>query len=364
MTTPDAAALAERFTLRALVEACLVIEEGVAALKDVDVGMTAGAGISPPPLRRADEVGLDLLLERLERAEREWGDRFTPPLLLRRLVAQGRLGVRSGQGFYPYPQPDEGWGEGPVKLERRDRVAIAWLDKPPANSLSPEMAGELRRLWDEVSGDGATRALVIASANPALFCAGADIKAFASMDPAAAGELAGSMHALLSELEHSEIVTLAAVNGLALGGGCELTMACDLRLAADSASFGQPEIDLGIIPGFGGTQRLPRLVGEARALEMNLTGQAVGADEAYELGLVNRLIPDHELFDVTLGLARGLASKAPRAVGTIKRLTALGDRDAGLAAEARAFAEVFASEDAREGVAAFLAKRSARFTGR
>src|SRR5581483_7255371 len=144
-------------------------------------------------------------------------------------------------------------------------------------------------------------------------------KAFAAMDADAARGLASSMHALLRDFERSSVITIAAVGGLALGGGCELAMACDLRVAGDSASFGQPEIDLGIIPGFGGTQRLPRLIGGAKALEMNISGLPIGADEAYELGLANRLVPDHELLDTALNLARGLARKAPKAVALIKQ---------------------------------------------
>ncbi len=123
------------------------------------------------------------------------------------------------------------------------------------------------------------------------------------------------MHGLLREMERSSsVATIAAVNALAFGGGCELAMACDFRIAAESASFGQPEINLGIIPGFGGTQRLPRLVGEAKALELNLTGDPIGADEAYELGLATRVVPDHELFDTALAWARKLAGQAPLAV--------------------------------------------------
>ena len=359
----DHAALVDRFTLKALVESCLVLEEGVAALKDIDLGMMAGAGIVPPPFQRADQLGLDVALERLERAAVQWGEGFTPPTILRRLVAQGRLGVKSGQGFYPYPQPDPGWDESPVKLETRGEVAIAWLDRPPANSISPEVGEALRRLWEAVAGAGAVRALVFASANPMLFCAGADIKAFTKMDAAAAGALAGDMHALLREFERSSIVTIAAVNAIAYGGGCELAMACDLRIAAVSASFGQPEINLGIIPGFGGTQRLPRLVGEAKALELNLSGDPIDAAEAYELGLANRLVDDHELFDTALGWARGLAAKAPLAVQQIKQISSAGELDAGIEAEQQAFAAVFGSEDAREGIAAFLGKRTPRFQG-
>ena len=207
------------------------------------------------------------------------------------------------------------------------------------------------------------RALVIASSNPFLFSAGADIKAFTTMDAAAGEELVNETHALFKELGSDGIATIAAVNGLAFGGGCELAMACDVRIAARSAIFGQPEIKLGIIPGFGGTQRLPRLVGVNKALEMNLVGDPILADEAFELGLVNRLVEDHELLDTALQWARKLADQAPLAMAQIKRVSGAGDLDEGIEAEKRAFAEVFTSADAREGIAAFLGKRAPHFTG-
>jgi enoyl-CoA hydratase/3-hydroxyacyl-CoA dehydrogenase len=164
-------------------------------------------------------------------------------------------------------------------------------------------------------------------------------------------------------MERSRTVTIAAVNGMALGGGCELAMACDVRIAAFSASFGQPEISLGIIPGFGGTQRLPRLVGHAKALEMTTTGDPISAEEAYEYGLANRVVADHELFDTAMAWARKIARQAPLAIEHIKRVSHGDDLDAGLAAEREAFATVFGSEDAREGIAAFLERRRPRFRG-
>jgi enoyl-CoA hydratase/3-hydroxyacyl-CoA dehydrogenase len=197
-----------------------------------------------------------------------------------------------------------------------------------------------------------------------LFCAGADIKAFTKMDAAGGKALLDHGHALLREMETSSVVTIAAVNALAFGGGCELAMACDFRIAAESAVFGQPEVNLGIIPGFGGTQRLPRLVGEARALELNLTGDPVGASEAYQIGLVTRVVADHELLDTALAWARKLAGQAPLAVGQIKRVSATADLDAGIEAEKQGFGAVFGSQDAREGISAFLQKRSPRFEGK
>jgi enoyl-CoA hydratase/3-hydroxyacyl-CoA dehydrogenase len=353
----------DRFTLKALIESCLVLEEGIASLREIDLGMMTGAGIVPPPFARADQLGLDEVLERMERAALEWGETFEPPTILRRLVSQGRLGVKTGQGFFPYPRPDRGFEDSPVKLETRDRVAIAWLDRPPANSISPEVVHALAKVWEDVASGGTVRSLVFASANPLLFCAGADIKAFTTMDEAAGRQLLDEMHGLLRNLERSSVATLAAVNAAALGGGNELVMACDVRIAAESATFGQPEINLGIIPGFGGTQRLPRLVGEAKALEMNLIGDSIDAAEAFELGLVNRVVPDHDLFDTALGWARRLADQAPLAVEKIKQVSAAGELDGGIEAEKQAFISVFGSQDAREGITAFLERRTPKFGG-
>jgi enoyl-CoA hydratase / 3-hydroxyacyl-CoA dehydrogenase len=355
--------LVERMGLKTLVESCLVLEEGVASAKDIEIGMMMGAGILPGPFARADEQGLGDVLEALERAQSEWGDSFEPPLILRRLVAQGRLGKKSGQGFFPYPQADEGQSRETVLLETRGDVGIAWLNRPPANPLSPQMIRELSDLWQEV--EGKLRVLVMASSNIFTFSAGADIKEFTKMKPEEEGrELLESGHRLMRSMEQSPVVTIAAVNSLAFGGGCELAMACDFRLAAESASFGQPEINLGIIPGFGGTQRLPRLVGEAKALEMNLTGDPIDAYDALRLGLAHRVVPDHELFDSAMSWARKLSEQAPLAIQGIKQVSADGDLDEGLKTEAEAFGRAFGSEDAKEGISAFLSKRRPEFKGK
>ncbi len=365
---PDVPELIELLSLKTILEACLVLEEGVASHRDIDFGMMAGAGLDPrrglmPPFMRADSEGLDTVLERMENAQERHGERFTPPTILRRLVAQGRLGQKSGQGFYAYPQPDAEQPAEVVKLQSvGDGVAIAWLANGQMNSISPQVIEDLGKVWAGVKASG-VRSLVIASSNPFLFCAGADIKAFTTMDESAGAHMIDAAHSLFRELGAEGITTIAAVNGLAFGGGCELAMACDVRIAARSALFGQPEIKLGIIPGFGGTQRLPRLVGTNKALEMNLVGDPMLADEAYELGLVNRLVDDHELLDTALQWARKLAGQAPLAVGEIKRVSGAGDLDEGIAEEKRAFAAVFASGDAKEGISAFLGKRAPRFQG-
>jgi enoyl-CoA hydratase/3-hydroxyacyl-CoA dehydrogenase len=366
---PDVAELVELLSLKTLSEACLVVEEGVATHRDIDFAMMAGAGLDPrrgllPPFMKADSEGLDVILERMERARERYGERFAAPTLLRRMIAQGRLGGKSGQGFYPYPQPDSEQPAELVKLETRaDGVAIAWLAHGQMNSISPQVAGDLAKVWRAAKADG-VRALVIASSNPFLFSAGADIKAFTTLDAASGAQLLEETHTLFREMGSDGTATIAAVNGLAFGGGCELAMACDVRIAARAALFGQPEIKLGIIPGFGGTQRLPRLAGVAKALEMNTIGDPILADEAFELGLVNRVVDDHELLDTALAWARKLASQAPLALEQIKQVSAAGDLDSGIEAEKQAFASVFQSADAREGIAAFLAKRTPRFEGR
>src|SRR5919204_344653 len=356
----------DRFQLKAFVEAAMLVDEGVTTTKDVDLGMMMGAGILPGPLARADEAGLDEMLERLELAEREWGEGFAPPLLLRRLVNQGRLGKKAGQGFFFYPRPDEGAEQREtILVETRGDIAILWLNRPPTNPISPQVIRDLTDLWDQLESRDEIRSVVIASSNFAVFCAGADIKEFKGMtDPAAGKELLDGGHGVLRRMEQSGKVTIAAVNSLALGGGCELAMACDFRIAAASASFGQPEINLGIIPGFGGTQRLARLVGEAKALEMNLLGDPISGPQAYELGLATEVVPDHELFDTALAWARKLAGQAPVAVEQVKKVSAKGDLDEGIEAEKGGFVAAFSSEDAREGIGAFLGKRKPKWSGK
>ena len=364
-TAQQTGAIVERFTLKAFVEACLVLEERVSTLREIETGMMTGAGILPGPFARADERGLDEMLAALERAEAEWGGRFAPPIILRRLVAQGRLGKKTGQGFFPYPQPEADFDQKEtVLLETRGPVGIIWLNRPPANPLSPQVITEFGELWKHCHASDSIRSVVIASSNIFTFSAGADIKEFTKMDASAGAGLLDSGHAMLREMESSSTTTIAAVNSIAFGGGCELAMACDFRLAAESATFGQPEVNLGIIPGFGGTQRLPRLVGEAKALEMNLTGEAILAEEAHRLGLAHAVVPDHELLDTALNWAGKLAAQPPIAIEQIKTVSHKGDLDEGIAAEKQGFATAFGSEDAREGIGAFVQKRKANFKGK
>ncbi len=360
--------LIEQFQLKSLVEACLLLEERVASTREIDLGMMAGSGLDPrrgmfPPFWQADLTGLDVVLEKLEALEEKHGERFTPPRIIKRLVAQGRLGLKSGQGFYAYPQPDDGEQTDTVKLETRGDVAIAWLANPPMNAISASVIQDLDTVWRRIKDAGEVRSLIVYSSLPVVFSAGADIKGFTQTDQAGGADLINTGHALLRDLGEAPITTIAAVNALAFGGGCELSMACDFRLAAESALFGQPEIKLGLIPGFGGTQRLPRLVGPTKALEMNLIGDAITGPEAGEYGLAQRVVPDHELFDTALAWARKLAEQAPVAVQQIKQVSAKPDLGDGIEAEKAGFAAAFLSEDAKEGISAFLGKRRPHWKG-
>src|SRR4029078_5929077 len=198
-------------------------------------------------------------------------------------------------------------------------VSALWLGcaTRPRSALSPSVIRALDTVWTRVKESVEIRTMVVASTVPLMFSAGADIKAFSSMDEAECRDMIATVHTMFREFGTNKITTIAAVNGIAFGGGCELAMACDARPAAQSPLCAQPEIKLGIIPGFGGTQRLPRLVGDAKALEMNLVGDAIRAEEAYEFGLVNQVLPDHELFDAALALARRLSQSAALAAEPI-----------------------------------------------
>lgn len=253
-------------------------------------------------------------------------------------------------------------------VERDDAVLVITINRPKVlNALN---AGTLAELGEAIAGaesDDAVRAIVLTGAGDKSFVAGADITELAVLTPVGGREHAHRGQALLVRIERLGKPVIAAVNGFALGGGCELAMACTLRLAADTARFGQPEINLGLIPGYAGSQRLPRLVGAGRALEMLLTGNPIGAEEAHRIGLVNRVVPAAQLMDEARALARALAAKAPVAVRYI--LDAVrGGLDMSLAEaqeyEATLFGLVFATDDMREGTRAFLDKRKPGFTGR
>jgi len=256
-----------------------------------------------------------------------------------------------------------------VKVEQDGAVAIVTIDHPPVNALSARLLEELEGELVRLDEDEQTRAIVIRGAGEKAFVAGADISEFPNLreSPPDAGGSARGIQKLGARMDAARTPFIAAIHGYCLGGGLELTIACDIRVAAEDAQLGQPEIKLGLIPGGGGTQRLPRLVGHGRALLLNLTGEPISGSQAYEWGLVERAVPAAELIETALGIARTIAERSPHAVGVIKELAAqtrgLSLED-GLRREAEGFVRCLTSEDGAEGVAAFLEKRRPEFTGR
>lgn len=253
-----------------------------------------------------------------------------------------------------------------VKVAMEDRVAVVTIDHPPVNALNRQTLQELGHAIEGLKGDATTKAIVITGGGSFAFVAGADIKEVSQIGSVQeAKEMATLGHTVFSAIQRLRKPVIAAINGVCLGGGCELAMACHLRISGDRARFGQPEITLGIIPGWGGTQRLPRMIGKAKAIEWILTGDLYTAQEAARLGLVNQVVPQDQVLKAARELAKKIASKG--AVAVSNALAAIeegGDvpLPQGLEKEAAVFGEVAATQDSREGIKAFLEKRQPHFT--
>jgi enoyl-CoA hydratase len=253
-------------------------------------------------------------------------------------------------------------------VAREAAVAVLTINRPQVlNALNGPTLDELRRVIDDLTDDGSVRALIVTGAGEKAFVAGADIGELAAQRPAESRDHARRGQRVFEGIEQMGKPVIAAINGFALGGGCELAMACTFRLAADTARLGQPEVNLGLIPGFAGTQRLARLVGRPAALDLLLTGRQVTADEARRIGLVDRVVPAADLMREARAAAEELASKPPIAVRCILEAVDRGLDSSmveGQALEAALFGVVASTEDMREGTAAFLQKRKPVFKGR
>lgn len=255
-----------------------------------------------------------------------------------------------------------------INLEVSDFIATITVNRPDKlNALNSAFFTELDHAVNEIAVNSNVRCLVITGAGEKAFAAGADISELQACNASTGAEFARIGQRVFSKLEALPFPVIAAVNGFALGGGCELAMACHIRFASETAKFGQPEVNLGIIPGYGGTQRLAKLVGHSKALELIVSAEIIDAHQALNVGLVNRVYPKQELLAETYNFAKNIVSKAPLAVrGCVEAITTTsnGTDEQGMSTEAQIFGRICGTEDFKEGTTAFMQKRSAVFTGK
>jgi len=255
-----------------------------------------------------------------------------------------------------------------VKLERAGRIATVTIDRPEKlNAIDNRVLDELEHVFDELERDGDIRVVIVTGAGEKAFVAGGDIEHMRNLSLQEGERFVYRGHALLSRIENSRMVVIAAVNGYALGGGTELALACDFRVASENAQFGLPEVTIGLFPGWGGTQRLARLVGVGLAKELVFTGERISAQRALEIGLVNRVVKKEELMDVCRQIAEKIIANSPIAVYQAKKALNRGTwmtLEDGLKFEAESWLVNFATQDRVEGLSAFLEKRKPIFTGK
>jgi len=255
-----------------------------------------------------------------------------------------------------------------ILVETDGPVAVLIINRPKAlNALSNDVLADISAALDQLEQESSVRVLIITGAGDKAFVAGADIAELKDCDAEAGFQTSLRGQHVYNRLEDSRLITIAAINGYALGGGCELAISCDIRLASDNARLGQPEVNLGIIPGYGGTQRLPRLVGKGKAMQMILTGDAVKPEDARCWGLVDEVYPLPELLPKAKEMAHRIASKGPLSIIAAKRCIHVGlstDPRTGMEYEAAQFGLIFGTQDKTEGCAAFLEKRKPEFKGK
>jgi enoyl-CoA hydratase len=255
-----------------------------------------------------------------------------------------------------------------VRTENRDGVLVVTIDRPKVlNALNAETVDEIRQTFDAARNDDSVRAVIVTGGGEKAFVAGADINELAKMTPLSGKATASGGQDVFFNIERFPKPVIAAINGYALGGGCELALACHIRIASEKAQLGLPEVTLGIIPGYGGTQRLARLVGKGKALEIICTADRISAADAERIGLVNRVVPAEELMNVAMEMATKIASRGPVAVRCAIEAVMSGSEmpfEEGQFLEATLFGLLCATDDMKEGMQAFLEKRAAKFTGR
>jgi enoyl-CoA hydratase/3-hydroxyacyl-CoA dehydrogenase len=354
-----------RVEARIVNEAAKLIGDDVATPEAIDTGMRLGTGFPEGPCRRGDKLGLDTVLEKLEdQLEATGEERYEPADYLAELVDDGKTGEDAGEGFYEYDT-----GSGPSEYRTinwelsEDGLLEVELDRPERlNSLSGDLTDAVVDLLDSLDDDD-VRAVTFEGAGDRAFCAGADITGFSEIEPAKEAE-PGEFFETVASYPRP---TLAKIDGFCLGGGLELAMACDLRIATESSEFGFPEINLGLIPGGGGTQRSMRMLSEARAKELVFRGEHIDADRAQNWGLVNRAVDADEFEDVVDEFVDDLVGGPPVALRHAKRVMNSGqdqDLETGLDLESQSFSLLLTTDDMLEGTAAFAEDREPEFEGK
>jgi enoyl-CoA hydratase/3-hydroxyacyl-CoA dehydrogenase len=354
-------------------EASKLVEQGVASAADIDLAMRHGCAFPKGPLEWADEVGLDIVLKSLLKLEEATGHPLAKPYeALVDLVEKGDLGRKSGKGFYEHgtdkKQGTAAFETVLVDVDPETMVGTVTLNRPHRlHALNGRLIKDLVAAFRQLDEDERVRAIVLTASGDKAFCAGADLTDVGEMTPAKVSEVARQGHKMCIEMEKMSKPIIAAINGLALGGGLELTLPCDLRVAARRAKFGLPEVTLGLLPAMGGTQRLPKIIGLGPAKEIALLGNRFDANTAYRFGLIHRIF-ENETFDADVkAFAAELASRAPLSLKFTKQLLNAAhttDISHGMEMEAAAFGVLASTEDTLEGVSSMFARKKPEFKGR
>ncbi len=345
--------------------AAWLLRNQVCSKEDLDLSVKLGLGFPDGLLRMADSWGIDNVVAALKEKQRLYGQEYSPDPLLEEMVKDGRLGVVAGRGFFEYSKTD--WSFDELILTKSPPLAWIRLNRPhKLNTMTPKMIEELELAAEDVARDETIRVVVITGEGGRAFSAGADLTSFGFGTDIKAFGASRRMYEAFSSFERMTKPVVAAIDGYALGGGCELALACDFRLASESSQIGLTETNLGIMPGAGGTQRLPRLVGLAKAREMIYFGSKLPAGEALKIGLVDRVFPNSEFSTLVEQFAKSLAKRAPLALKFSKlalNVASQSPPDMGELFEAESFAMLLSTQDASEGISSLFSKKEPEFKG-
>jgi enoyl-CoA hydratase / 3-hydroxyacyl-CoA dehydrogenase len=345
--------------------AAWLLRNEVCTKEDLDLSVKLGLGFPDGLLRMADRWGIDKVVASLKKKQELYGQDYAPDPLLEGMVAKGELGVSAGRGFYEYPSTEKRMEE--ITMKKVPPVAWVALNRPSKlNTITPKMTDELEAVAKDIASDDSIRVLVLSGEGGRAFSAGADVTSFGFSSPSKAFDASRRMFEAFGAFERLSKPVIAAINGYAFGGGLELALACDFRLAAKSSQLGLTETSLGIMPGAGGTQRLVKLVGLGKARDMVYFGSRLSADDALKVGLVDRVFENEEFQQRVDEFAANLAKRAPLSLKFSKQslnLAAQLPTDLGQYFEASSFALLLSTKDADEGINAFLSKKEPQFKG-